>query len=583
MVSSMREWVGEYDRQSRKQTEGGMWHGVVTMVNTSENGSDESAARNSGNSTKASFAMVTAAPGSKQNSSKNGDAHKNAGARGTTYAGVLQAHVQPEPELLSRAQQAKSMVQEPAQPQYAEVVMRQVEQKHQQSVAPDKAAVSAATALAAGTPLAEPVAVQTCSEAVPMTAPLQSIQPVIAAEEVLTEPAQAHEPRILPSPEYDTLIPNSSVFEPPEGAAPPTMALFRSPAVTGGPGASYEQHNFSSMVDQKQPQHQSWYVLQHHGMGIGTGMDSVGGVSPSYSSAGAAAAAAPSMGSLWTLGGVATGTLGGNGMYGLFDDSNAHAPGAGRMRASRSMALHQNLAYQHQQQHQYPLDVGPSGQRPRGRSNEIRVGGPVVGHGHMSMQAMQAQSPDLTHGPVSSLGGGVFAGDSRINKELFKTELCHSFMETGSCRYGSHCQFAHGEIELRPVQRHPKYKTKACKNFSETGSCPYGIRCRFIHTEQGGFRGLDVEALMSMQSLSLKDEPGDLTADGTAGQVASGGRVHAAGLPGLPGLPFVASANGATSNGPSSSAGSIVDPSEASELGTDSRPRLPFFVKLEED
>lgn len=67
-------------------------------------------------------------------------------------------------------------------------------------------------------------------------------------------------------------------------------------------------------------------------------------------------------------------------------------------------------------------------------------------------------------------------------QNLYKTELCRSWIETGLCRYGHKCQFAHGEHELRPVLRHPKYKTEICKTFSTTGSCPYGPRCRFIHT-----------------------------------------------------------------------------------------------------
>eukprot|EP00873_Tetraselmis_striata_P039636 jgi/Tetstr1/459900/TSEL_005242.t1 len=64
---------------------------------------------------------------------------------------------------------------------------------------------------------------------------------------------------------------------------------------------------------------------------------------------------------------------------------------------------------------------------------------------------------------------------------LYKTELCRSWSETGSCRYGLKCQFAHGAEELRPVQRHPKYKTEICRTFAVTGTCPYGTRCRFIH------------------------------------------------------------------------------------------------------
>jgi len=71
-------------------------------------------------------------------------------------------------------------------------------------------------------------------------------------------------------------------------------------------------------------------------------------------------------------------------------------------------------------------------------------------------------------------------------QNLYKTELCRSWIETGICRYGHKCQFAHGEHELRPVLRHPKYKTEICKTFSLTGHCPYGNRCRFVHMMPGG-------------------------------------------------------------------------------------------------
>jgi hypothetical protein len=36
--------------------------------------------------------------------------------------------------------------------------------------------------------------------------------------------------------------------------------------------------------------------------------------------------------------------------------------------------------------------------------------------------------------------------------ELYKTELCHTFVTTGVCRYGRRCRFAHGAQELRPVR-----------------------------------------------------------------------------------------------------------------------------------
>ena len=71
----------------------------------------------------------------------------------------------------------------------------------------------------------------------------------------------------------------------------------------------------------------------------------------------------------------------------------------------------------------------------------------------------------------------------RDTNSLYKTELCRSYVETGSCRYGNKCQFAHGDEEIRNLSRHPKYKTEMCRSFHTTGHCPYGIRCHFIHDQ----------------------------------------------------------------------------------------------------
>jgi len=72
--------------------------------------------------------------------------------------------------------------------------------------------------------------------------------------------------------------------------------------------------------------------------------------------------------------------------------------------------------------------------------------------------------------------------EAELTKQnLFKTELCRNWQETGLCRYGPKCQFAHGQHELRGVQRHPKYKTEICRTFHSTGTCGYGQRCRFVH------------------------------------------------------------------------------------------------------
>ncbi|XP_014207287.1 mRNA decay activator protein ZFP36L2-A [Copidosoma floridanum] len=63
----------------------------------------------------------------------------------------------------------------------------------------------------------------------------------------------------------------------------------------------------------------------------------------------------------------------------------------------------------------------------------------------------------------------------------YKTELCRPFEESGSCKYGDKCQFAHGYSELRNLTRHPKYKTELCRTFHKIGFCPYGPRCHFVH------------------------------------------------------------------------------------------------------
>lgn len=68
------------------------------------------------------------------------------------------------------------------------------------------------------------------------------------------------------------------------------------------------------------------------------------------------------------------------------------------------------------------------------------------------------QSPIIPTGSVSSPTTTNGQGPSANNRKLglYKTELCRSWEEKGTCRYGTKCQFAHGEDELRKVARHPK-------------------------------------------------------------------------------------------------------------------------------
>jgi butyrate response factor 1 len=99
-------------------------------------------------------------------------------------------------------------------------------------------------------------------------------------------------------------------------------------------------------------------------------------------------------------------------------------------------------------------------------------------------------------GPITGDTTGLSTSPPPADHEgpgLYKTELCRSFAETGLCRYGLKCQFAHGKDELRPVQRHPKYKTEMCKTWASIGTCPYGTRCRFIHPKDDEFGRAFVE------------------------------------------------------------------------------------------
>eukprot|EP00168_Porphyra_purpurea_P009043 TRINITY_DN2190_c0_g1_i8.p1 TRINITY_DN2190_c0_g1~~TRINITY_DN2190_c0_g1_i8.p1 ORF type:complete len:569 (-),score=131.81 TRINITY_DN2190_c0_g1_i8:4-1710(-) len=91
------------------------------------------------------------------------------------------------------------------------------------------------------------------------------------------------------------------------------------------------------------------------------------------------------------------------------------------------------------------------------------------------------------HGGDCAAAVGVVGGGpgrvphSPVHNDLYKTEMCAKYADSLFCRYGSKCQFAHGEAELRVVKRHPKYKTRLCRKFTEAGTCMYGQRCRFIH------------------------------------------------------------------------------------------------------
>ena len=79
----------------------------------------------------------------------------------------------------------------------------------------------------------------------------------------------------------------------------------------------------------------------------------------------------------------------------------------------------------------------------------------------------------------------------------YKTILCKHFDSPQGCSYGEKCQFAHGRNELRfpndnnmpsfnnKINNNKKnsfnYKIAKCKNWEQDGTCKYGIHCTFAH------------------------------------------------------------------------------------------------------
>ena len=83
----------------------------------------------------------------------------------------------------------------------------------------------------------------------------------------------------------------------------------------------------------------------------------------------------------------------------------------------------------------------------------------------------------------------------------YKTTPCKHFNTPQGCSYGDKCQFAHGSQELRqnnaqgmPLQPGVfpnkiqnsllNYKIVKCKNWEKDGTCKYGMHCTFAHGDK---------------------------------------------------------------------------------------------------
>ena len=72
----------------------------------------------------------------------------------------------------------------------------------------------------------------------------------------------------------------------------------------------------------------------------------------------------------------------------------------------------------------------------------------------------------------------------KSNLTKYKTEICRSWEENGTCSYGKKCRFAHGRHELVEKECIGTYKSKLCRSFHQKFYCPYGTRCLFIHDQR---------------------------------------------------------------------------------------------------
>ena len=126
--------------------------------------------------------------------------------------------------------------------------------------------------------------------------------------------------------------------------------------------------------------------------------------------------------------------------------------------------------------------------------------------------AGEKRAADTLVQPANPICGDTVLAPRHLNKKtnaLYKTEICRNWDESGECRYGRSCQFAHGGAELRTVQRHCQWKTKTCLAWIN-GGCTYGSRCCYAR-EPPLFLFLFLSLSFGLLTLSRRDygqEPG---------------------------------------------------------------------------
>uniref|UniRef100_A0A0A0K529 C3H1-type domain-containing protein n=2 Tax=Cucumis sativus TaxID=3659 RepID=A0A0A0K529_CUCSA len=81
------------------------------------------------------------------------------------------------------------------------------------------------------------------------------------------------------------------------------------------------------------------------------------------------------------------------------------------------------------------------------------------------------------HGEAKTVRSPLDSGSGGGGKNQYRSDICRYWEDSGTCRFGNKCQFAHGKEDLRPGRLPVRTKTK----FSET----YGSKFRNNHSLTG--------------------------------------------------------------------------------------------------
>lgn len=154
--------------------------------------------------------------------------------------------------------------------------------------------------------------------------------------------------------------------------------------------------------------------------------------------------------------------------------SSPAAPPGLSLNMAQTLVIQLDAQQQQQQQQLSP----PAPATPTGPA--VAASAPVTAHRKLDRSHSEPANP----ASACKAAAHAAAAAANINTSRYKTELCRPFEESGSCKYGDKCQFAHGGHELRTLVRHPKYKTELCRTYHTIGLCPYGPRCHFVHNDE---------------------------------------------------------------------------------------------------